>query len=152
MLFICGCFNSCSLDFVVRFKVTTHVNFFYVYGLPLPRLTEGDPHFDAIVPRVARLICTTDEFDDLARQAGMEPGNGATDPAERQQLKNEIDALVADMYGLDAGDLAHILYAPYTFPLVDKDIKDGVMAEFKRLQVMGLEAYSRLGQAESQAA
>lgn len=28
----------------------------------------------------------------------------------------------------------HTLYLPYTFPLVDKEIKDGVMAELKRLQ------------------
>jgi hypothetical protein len=52
-----------------------------------------------------------------------------------------MDALVAAMYGLDAADLAHILYAPYTFPLVDKSIKDVVMAEFKRLQSVGLEVY-----------
>jgi hypothetical protein len=117
----------------------------YVYGLPVPRLCEGDPHFEAIVSGAARLICSTEEFDDLARMVGMKPGTGATNPAERQQLKNEIDALVAHLYRLDATDLSHILYAPYAFPLVDKSIKDGVMAEFKRLCAVGLPAYAQTG-------
>jgi hypothetical protein len=148
MLFVCACFDSFVVDFILRFKVSANVNAFYVYGLPVPRLGEGNAYFDAIVPRVARLICTTSEFDGLARQVGMEPGNGATGPAQRQRLKNEIDALVAGMYGLAAADLAHILYAPYTFPLVDKSIKDGVMTEFRRLQAIGLEAYATTGDAE----
>ena len=142
MLFLCGLLNSFTLDYVIRFKVSANVNFFYVYGLPVPRLCEGDPSFDAIVPRAVRLVCTMPEFDDLARMVGMAPGTGATDPAERQRLKNEIDALVARLYGLDADDLRHVLYAPYTFPLVDKGIKDGVMAAFTRLGSDGLAAYA----------
>jgi hypothetical protein len=136
VLFLCGLLNSFTLDFVIRFKVSANVSLFYVYGLPVPRLCEGDPSFGAIVPRAARLVCTTPEFDDMARMVGMAPGTGATDPAERQQLKNEIDALVARLYGLDADDLRHVLYAPYTFPLVDKGIKDGVMAAFERLAAL----------------
>jgi len=136
LLFLCGLFNSFTLDYVIRFKVSANVNFFYVYGLPVPRLCAGDPSFEAIVPRVARLVCTTPEFDDLARMVGMARGTGATDPDERQQIKNEIDALVARLYGLDTDDLRHVLYAPYTFPLVDKGIKDGVMAAFGRLAAL----------------
>ena len=36
-------------------------------------------------------------------------------------------------YGLEEEELRHILYAPYTFPLVRRDIKDGVMAAFAHL-------------------
>ena len=41
--------------------------------------------------------------------------SGATDPAERQRLRDEIDAIVAHLYGLSRADFAHILG---TFPLV----------------------------------
>ena len=43
---------------------------------------------------------------------------GATDPAERQRLRDEIDALVAHLYGLTRDEFAHILGA---FPLVFPD-------------------------------
>jgi hypothetical protein len=39
----------------------------------------------------------------------------ATDPAERQRLRDEIDALVAHLYGLTRDEFDHILG---TFPLV----------------------------------
>jgi hypothetical protein len=42
-------------------------------------------------------------------------GNRATDPVERQRLRDELDALVAHLYGLSRADFAHILGA---FPLV----------------------------------
>ncbi len=38
-----------------------------------------------------------------------------TDPATRQQLRNELDALVAHLYGLSRDEFSHILG---TFPLV----------------------------------
>ena len=43
------------------------------------------------------------------------PASGASDPAERQRLRDEIDALVAHLYGLSRAEFAHILGA---FPLV----------------------------------
>jgi hypothetical protein len=89
-----------------------------VYQLPLPRCTSGNPYFDAIVPRAARLTCTRPEFADLWQAVQGEawtPASGATDPVERQQLRNELDALVAHLYGLSRAEFAHILGA---FPLI----------------------------------
>ncbi len=45
---------------------------------------------------------------------------GVTDPAERQKLRAETDALVAQIYGLTESEFAHILS---TFPLVDESIQ-----------------------------
>jgi hypothetical protein len=53
-----------------------------------------------IVPRAARLTCTRAEFADLWREDTGEDWNessGATDPAERQRLRDEIDAIVAHL-------------------------------------------------------
>jgi hypothetical protein len=98
---------------------------FYAYQLPMPRLMPGNPYFDAIVPRVARLTCTRAEFADLWQEVIGEPWNeskGATDPAERQRLRDELDAIVAHLYGLGRDDFDHILG---TFPLVFPDTGEG---------------------------
>jgi hypothetical protein len=125
-------------DYIVRYKVSTHVSMFYAYQLPLPRLTAGNPYFDAIVPRAARLTCTTPAFAALWQEVIGEPWDntkGATDPAERQQLRHELDALVAHLYGLTRADFAHILA---TFPLVFPPTPEGqhkqeaLLAEFER--------------------
>ena len=71
MLFLCGVMNSFVLDWMLRQKVTTTLNMFYIYQLPVPRLTEKDAAFGPIVERAARLICTTPEFDALARDVGL---------------------------------------------------------------------------------
>jgi hypothetical protein len=117
-LYLCACFNSLSLDYLLRLKIATTVNMFYMYSLPVPRLNPGDPYFDALVPRAARLTCTRSEFANLWREVMDEDWNeasGATDPAEHQRLRDEIDALVAHLYGLTRDEFDHILG---TFPLV----------------------------------
>ena len=49
-------------------------------------------------------------------------GAPATEPAERQRLRDEIDALVAHLYGLTRDEFDHILG---TFPLVFPDSDEG---------------------------
>lgn len=117
-LYLCGVFNSLVLDYVLRQKIATTVNMFYMYQLPMPRLTVGNSYFDAIVPRAARLTCTTPAFADLWQAVmGMpwQESLAATDPGERQRLRDELDAIVAHLYGLTRDEFAHILG---TFPLV----------------------------------
>lgn len=41
LLFACAVLNSFACDFVIRQKVTAHCNMFYVYQLPVPRLTKA---------------------------------------------------------------------------------------------------------------
>ena len=45
MLFSTAVFNSFVIDYCLRQKVSTNLNMFFVYQLPIPRLTEGDRHF-----------------------------------------------------------------------------------------------------------
>ena len=120
-LFLCAAWNSYVLDYMVRMKVTTTLNFFYVYQLPVPRLTVKDAAFAPIVERAARLVCTTPEFDELAKEVGLKSyRQGATDPAERARLRAELDGLVAHLYGLTEEEFAYILT---TFPLVPAPVK-----------------------------
>lgn len=118
LVYVLALFNSFVIDFLIRQKVSTTLNFFYVETLPVPRLSDGDPAFDAIVPLAARLTCTRPAFAGLWQSVMGSPwdeSKGATDAAERQKLRDQIDALVARLYGLSRADYAHILGA---FPLV----------------------------------
>jgi hypothetical protein len=110
--------NSLTFDFILRFRVKLHLNQFVLLENPIPRLFPGNPYFDAIVPRAARLTCTTPDFAALWQEVMGEEwdeSKGASDPAQRQSLRDELDALVAHLYGLDRADLVHVLD---TFPLV----------------------------------
>lgn len=120
-LFVCAVMNSFVVDAWIKRTISKHVSFFYVYALPCPRWSEGDPGFKAVVERSARLICTTSEFDALAKKVGL--GNhrkGAAAPEERARLRAELDGLIAHMYGLTEEEFAYILT---TFPLVPDPVK-----------------------------
>jgi hypothetical protein len=127
--FLCAVWDSFVIDSFLRMKVTTTLNFFYIYQLPIPRLTSSDKWFPEIVSRSARLICTTPEFDDLAREVGLgSHKQGATDPAERAKLRAELDGIIANLYELTEDEFKHILS---TFPLVKQDVKDAALEQYR---------------------
>ena len=116
-------------------KVTATLNFFYIYQLPVARLTSSDKWFKEIVSRAARLICTTPEFDDLWDEVsrtidltpgpspegrGEKAGKGVADPVERAKLRAELDGIIAHLYELTEEEFSYILT---TFPLVPEPVK-----------------------------
>jgi hypothetical protein len=136
-LYLASIFNSFVVDAAIRQKVTTNLNFFYLYQLPVPRLQSSDDCFQPLMTGAAKLICTAPEFDDLAKAAGLKPADhraGVTDPAERASLRAELDAMVAHLYRLTEEEFAHILS---TFPLVAKETKQAVLEEFIRMRESG---------------
>lgn len=121
LLFLTAVFNSYIVDWELRLRITTHVDMHFVYAMRIPRLTEKDPAFRPIVERAARLICTTPEFDDLAKEAGIGSNKqGVTNEYERGCLRAELDGLIAHLYGLTEVEFAYILT---TFPLVADPVK-----------------------------
>ena len=131
-LFLCAIWNSFVIDWMLRQKVTTTLNFFYLYQLPIPRFGSKDTAFVPIVTRAARLVCTTPEFDDLAKKVGLESHqDGATDPAERARLRAELDGLIAHLYGLTEEEFAYILT---TFPLVPDPIKTAARNAYRDVE------------------
>lgn len=123
--------NACTTDFYLRQMVSANINMFYVYQLPVPRLGTGDRDFNAIVERAAKLICTTPEYDELAREAGLVSHEaGVIDPEERARLRAELDGMVAHLYGLDEEEFAHVLSA---FPLMSQATKDAALEAYRNL-------------------
>jgi hypothetical protein len=118
-LFLCAVWNSFVIDWILRQKVTTTLNFFYLYQLPIPRLKAKDAAFAPIVSRAARLTCISPEFDALAKDVGLKR-HQPLEPSERARLRAELDGLVAHLYGLTEEEFVHILA---TFPLVPDPVK-----------------------------
>lgn len=162
MLYLTGVTNSFCLDWFIRGRVSTTLNMFYLYQLPVPRLTAADAAFGPIVLRAAQLICTTPEFDELAREVAFgvppsggpasensqrtaspntrpakagTPNLGVTAPAARAQLRAELDSLIAHLYALTESEFAHILT---TFPLVAQPVKDAALEAWHAVTNGGL--------------
>jgi hypothetical protein len=120
-LFVCAMMNSFVIDAWLRQSITNHVSFFFVYSVPVPRLTEQDSAFSSIVRRAAKLICITPEFDDLAQEVGLGSyKKSVSNPTERAKLRAELDGLIAHLYGLTEEEFSHILMS---FPLVPEPVK-----------------------------
>ncbi len=129
LLFINTILNSFVVDFSLRQRVSVNLTMFYIYQLPVPRLTEHDPAFAPIVNRAAKLVCTTPEFDDLAKEVGLgSHKNGVTDPAERARLRAELDGMIAHLCGLTEEEFSYILS---TFPLVEQAVKDATLEAYR---------------------
>ncbi len=125
-------FNSFSFDFMVRQRVTTSISMYVFYQLPAPRITASDKRFAPIVGRAAFLICTTPEFDELAKAVGLESHKqGVTDHTARARLRAELDGLVAHLYGLTETEFAHVLTA---FPLVPEPVKIAALNAYRDVE------------------
>jgi uncharacterized protein (DUF433 family) len=101
--------NSIVGDFLIRQKISTHLNLFYVESWPLLRPLTNSMEFRELQSRSSHLVSITQEIQ-LA-----EP---ALDVRGRARLRVEIDVLVARLYRLSPAEFAYILT---TFPLLDRD-------------------------------
>jgi hypothetical protein len=123
LLFLTAIFNSFVADFYMRLRVHLHVAIHDLYQLPAPRLTRQDERFLMIVKRAARLVCTTTEFKELWEAAMREPWSSkiaTTTQVERNQLRAELDGLIAHLYDITEEEFTYILRP---FSLVPDPIK-----------------------------
>jgi hypothetical protein len=124
--------NSFVVDYSLRSRMTTNLNTFYLYQLSVPRLRIGDQYFIEIVERAAKLICTTPEFDNLAKEVGLGSyTQGVTNEIERRKLRAELDGMIAHIYGLTEEEFTYILT---TFNLVPDNIKQAALYAYQELQ------------------
>jgi hypothetical protein len=130
-LILCAIWNSFVYDFILRMKVTANINFFYIYQTPIPRLKEGDRYFQEIVEKAAKLICISEEFDELAKEVGIDSHkNGVTEETERAKIRAKLDAIVGHLYELNEIEFQHILS---TFPLVSESVKTATLKAYQNL-------------------
>jgi hypothetical protein len=101
---LCGLFNSCMVNYLVRLRVSSHVTTAMIEQLPIPRQADAPGAFRRIAA-AARL---------LARRS---------DPAAMAMLQ----AQVARLYQLTADEFAHVLES---FPLIPRAERDRAMRTY----------------------
>ena len=128
-MFMCGIFNSFCIDFILRHKVATNMNIFYLMQLPIPKYDKNNIYHWKIVENTAKLICTTDDFKILRKELNI--FKFETQKDKRLALESQINAFVAKIYNLNKTDLKFMLS---TFPIVSDDLKEFTLDEFLRIQ------------------
>lgn len=148
-----GNLNTLVYDYIARQKVGgTHLTYGYIKQFPtLPpdRYSEADLTF--IIPRVLELTYTSHDLKPFAEDLGYTGSPFKFDPARRHQLRSELDAYYAKLYGLTRDELCYILdpadimgedYPTETF----RGMKNKDMNQFGeyRTQRLVLEAWDKL--------
>jgi hypothetical protein len=131
-------FNSIPFDFIVRKTVGgTHLSIFIFEQLPvIPPTAYTQPLIDLIAPRAIELTYTAWDLEPFAQDVLDEIGTDAWnqwfpqnpiqnnqpqpfkwDTKRRFQLRAELDAIYAHLYGITRDDLDYILG---TFPIVKR--------------------------------
>lgn len=103
--------DSITLDFIARVKVGgTHLTYGYLKQFPIfppDRYTDADLTF--IVPRVLELTYTSHDLKPWALDLGYDGEPFPWNPNRRAQLRAELDAHYARLYGLNRDELRYIL-------------------------------------------
>ncbi len=126
---LCGLFNSFPVDFILRRKVSTNMNIFFILGIPIPRYDRKNHLHKKLVEKTAQLICTTEEYEELKKIIDIT--SSETESTRRFGLEAQINAISATIYGLDKSELEYILK---DFPIVSLMLKKEVLNEFDKLQ------------------
>ena len=147
--------NLCSLalDFVARTKVGgTHLTYGFLkqFSVLAPeQYATADLAF--LAPRVLELTYTAHDLEPWAEDLGYDGPPFGFDPDRRAQLRAELDAYYARLYGLTRDDLRYILdpadvmgedYPSETFRVLKKnELRD--FGEYRTRRLV-LEAWDRL--------
>ena len=139
--------NTLTFDFLGRLKISAHVQYFLLSGLPLPDQSRSR---DYLSHSSLRLTCNHAGYAPLWREqlgdAWREPKPAFTWPVlegddARWAVRAAIDAVVADAYGLDRDQYAHVLstFSHKSYPKAPALC----LARFDELKQIGLDAFTK---------
>lgn len=124
-----GLLSTRIFDWYARRFVEQNVNFHILLGFPFPGSI--DKRFrDRIVEVSGALAAVDDRFADWAAAVGV-PVGSVSDPDHKQDLIDELDALVAHAYGLDADDVT-VIFETFHKGWDHRPRLDAVLAHFGR--------------------
>ena len=126
--YVLGVMNSLPFDWLARRYVETHLTYFILNGLTFPQL--ANTSWQRIGRLAARMSCVDERFADFAAEAGVECGP-LTD-AQRNEMRAEIDALVARAYGMTEDELRFI-FTDFTENAVSSAYRKQVLEKFEGL-------------------
>ena len=116
-----GVMNSLPFDWQVRRYVEASLEFFKLESMIVPDLTAEQ--YAVIAKMAARLSAVDERFDQFAQAVGVEVG--PLDDAERQRLRVEIDARVAQAWDLTTDDL-RLMFTDFTEKAVPPEYREAL--------------------------
>ena len=125
---VLGTMNSLAFDWLARRYVELHLNFYVLDMLTFP--PRQNTPWQQIGKLAARLSCVDERYADFAAEAGVEYGP-QTD-SERDDMRAEIDALVARAYDLTKDELRFV-FTDFTERAVTPAYRQLVLEKFERL-------------------
>ncbi len=148
-----GMFNSLVLDYILKQKVSgANLNFYIVEQLPvLPPDSFNPADKEFISVRVLELVYTAYDLRPFAEDMGYNGKPFIWDEDRRAQLRAELDAYYAKLYGLTRDELRYILdpqevYGPDFPGETFRVLKDKEMRQYGeyRTRRLVLEAWDQL--------
>ncbi len=108
--YLLGFLSSRVLDWYARRQVETHMTFSIFNTLPVPEVAHDHPGRCRVIELAGRLCAIDDRYAEWAKAVGVDYGPVPEDQAE--DMKPELDACVARLYGLDEQQIRD-LYATF---------------------------------------
>ncbi len=111
-------------DYLIRLRVSTSMTLNFLNLIPVPRWPFPTDITAKVAERVLKLSCTTPEMTSYWNE--YYPANpwsyasAERDLWKRAELRAELDAIMADLYGLTIPEYARVLT---TFPLLDREYR-----------------------------
>ena len=125
---VLGILNSLCLDWMARRFVETNVNFYILNMLTFPRPLNTP--WQRIGKLAARLSCVDERFAEFAAESGVD--YGPQPDAERDDMRAEIDALVARAYDLTEDELRFV-FTDFTERAATPAYRQLVLEKFEAL-------------------
>lgn len=104
--YLIGALSSIPFDWYARRFIELKAGFFIINHFPVPRPERDNPLRQRIVELAGRLACPDERFADWASAVGVE--YGPLDAQAKQAMIEELDAVVALLYGLNLSQLKHV--------------------------------------------
>ncbi len=104
--FLLGIMSSIATDWWMRCYVEAHVEGGAFDALPIPAVDVNSGYGARAVALAGRLACPDDRFAAWAQSVGV--AHGVLNPEQKQTMIEELDAVVARLYGLNLEQLTHI--------------------------------------------
>lgn len=130
LLYLMALFNSFVLDYYIRLRVSANLNAFFIYELPIPRVSETLKQ--KIAEIAFKLLYRKDVYDDMAKELGMNVEEIKGED-RRRKLRAELEIIIArDIFGLTKEDMDYIL-STFVYGNPDKELMKMIIEKFDNL-------------------
>ena len=118
--YLLGVMTSVPFDWIARRRVETHLNYFILNSLPVPRPSRDDLRREHVGALSARLAAIDERYADFA--AANRVDHGPVSAVDAAATVAELDAVVAHLFGLKRDELEEMFE---DFPPTEAGVSPG---------------------------